>query len=139
MRNGFVVFDVDRAGIFADVTTSLAGAGINIDTILGSSLKGFGFIYIESDDDNKALKALSDTSLQALDASLPLLIMKDEAGALGKIAQKFHDEEIVVDAIRFLKRNKDSGFALVSIKVERSPVVDNIIGDFLVERQIDLR
>ena len=136
MRNGFA-FDVDR-GIFADVTTSLAGAGINIDTILGSSLKGFGFIYIESDDDNKALKALSDT-LQALDASLPLLIMKDEAGALGKIAQKFHDEEIVVDAIRFLKRNKDSGFALVSIKVDRSPVVDNIIGDFLVERQIDLR
>ena len=139
MRKGFVVFDVDRAGIFADVTTCLEGANINITTILGASLKGFGFIYIESSDDDKSLKALSSTNLQALSAELPLLIMKDEAGALGKIARKFHDENIVVESIRFLKRNHESGYALVSINVEMNDVVKSIIDEFDVEKQVELK
>ena len=134
-----MVFDIDRAGIFADVTTSLAGAGINIDTIVGSSLKGFGFIYIKSADDDNALKALSSTHLEALTADIPLLIIKDEPGALGKVAQKFHDEDIDVEAIRFLKRNSDSGYALVAMKVDMNSAVEEIIGEFLVERQVDLK
>ena len=139
MKNGFVVFDNDRSGIFADVTMSLANAGINIETINGASLNGFGFIYIQSSDNDEALKALSKTNLQALTTDIPLLMIKDEAGALGKIAQRFSDEKIDVDAIRFLKRNEQSGFALVAMKVTLNTLVESIIGEFLVENQVALR
>ena len=82
---------------------------------------------------------MSSTNLEALSTDIPLLIMRDEAGALGKVAQKFHDENIDVEAIRFLKRNSDSGYALVAMKVEMNSAVETIIGDFLVERQVDLK
>ena len=108
-----VIMARDEIGVLADITSALAQANVNLESINTQVNGEHGTIIISTDDTNRALTALADAGYSAVTDDALLIRLKDEAGALARVAQRFGEAGINIRSVHILDR-KD-GFATIAL------------------------
>ena len=108
-----VIMARDDVGVLADITSVLAQASVNLESINTQVNGEHGTIIISTDDTNRALTALAGAGYSAVTDDALLIRLKDEAGALARVAQRFGEAGINIRSVHILDR-KD-GFATIAL------------------------
>ena len=108
-----VIMARDEVGVLSDITATLAQASVNLESINTQVNGEHGTIIISTDDTDRALVALADAGYSAVTDDALLIRLKDEPGALARIAQRFSEAGINIRSVHILDR-KD-GIATVAL------------------------
>ena len=108
-----VIMARDEVGVLADITSTLAQASINLESINTQVNGEHGTIVISTDDTDRALIALADAGYSAVTDDAMLIRLKDEPGALALVAQRFSEAGINIRSVHILDR-KD-GIATIAL------------------------
>ena len=111
-----VVIADNQAGVLADIAGTLARHGINIETISAEALGQKGAITLITDDHDGALRALTDAGFKTVSDGTLVLRLRDEPGALAKLAEKFKRAGVNIQSLHFLDRR--DGYATVAISAD---------------------
>ena len=96
----------NEVGVIADISRALADATINIETISAKALGEKGVITLTTDDDDASLRVLTDAGFKAsVDDSL-MLSLRDEPGALARVAERFKEAGINIQSLHILDRRE---------------------------------
>lgn len=120
----------NRSGILAEVTNIMAENGINIENIEAETVGNSGIIIMTVDKYDLALKKLRDASFNAITEDSLLIRLKDEPGALAKIAKEFKDANINIRSFHIISRDGDNSIAAIS--TERTAKAVELVKDILV-------
>lgn len=129
MKEIVVVTD-NRAGLLADISANLAARGINIETIDAEEVHDTAVIQLTVDRYDDALQSLRDAGFHAITEDALLVRLKDEPGALARIAQRFKEAKIDLRSVRFIRR--EQGFAFVALATDRSDEAKALIREYVV-------
>ncbi len=108
-----VIMARDEVGVLADITNVLARANVNLESINTQVNGEQGTIIISTDDTDRALVALADAGYSAVTDDSMLIRLKDEPGALARVAQRFSEAGINIRSVHILDR-KD-GVATIAL------------------------
>ena len=101
-----VIMANNEVGVIADISRALADATINIETISAKALGEKGVITLTTDDDDASLRVLTDAGFKAsVDDSL-MLSLRDEPGALARVAERFKEAGINIQSLHILDRRE---------------------------------
>ncbi|MYC29079.1 MAG: ACT domain-containing protein [Chloroflexi bacterium] len=123
-----VIMARDEVGVLSDITGVLARANINLQSINTQVNGEQGTIIISTDDTDRALLALAEAGYSAVTDDALIVRLKDEPGALARIAQRFSEASINIRSIHILDR-KD-GFATIALSTsqEDRPRAEALVG-----------
>ena len=121
-----------HARTVADLAQALADRGINIEDI---DVQDAGpdqteVVNLTVDRYDEALLALRDAGFRAVSEDALVIRLRDEPGALAKVAVRFKDAGIAIRSMHILGRAGSS--ALVSIVSERPADAKQLVRDLLV-------
>ena len=119
-----------HTALTANITEALAARGINIETLDALEVGDFDVVTLTVDRYDDALQALRDASIDAITEDAVLIRIKDEPGALAKVAKRFKDADILLRSIRILHRQQ--GWALVTISMDRTKEAMALVKDLMV-------
>jgi hypothetical protein len=128
------IVSANRIGLIADVTEALAQSAINLESIVAQEVGGNAVIVLNVDQYDRALLALRELQgIQIVTEDAILVKLKNQPGALAKIARRFTDAGISVRSVRFIDRDDD--FALVAISTDRTEAALALVADvtFFIE------
>ena len=111
-----VVIANNEAGVIADIAGALAERDINIETISAEALGEKGAITLTADDHDGALRALTDAGFKTVSDESLVLRLRDEPGALARLAEKFKQAGVNIRSLHFLDRR--NGYATVAISAD---------------------
>jgi hypothetical protein len=116
----------------ADLAQALAGRGINIEDIdVQEAGPGqTGVVNLTVDRYDEALQALRDAGFRAVSEDALVIRLRDEPGALAKVAVRFKEAGIGIRSMHILGRAGSS--ALVSIVSERPEEAKPLVRELLV-------
>lgn len=129
MKQITIVAD-DRPGIIAEIAYVLANKGVNIESLDGEALEGHGIVVFTVDKYDEALRALRDAGMKAITEDAILVRMKDEAGALARIALRFQEANVNLRSVRIVRR--EGGSVLVAISTRDLEKAKALVQDVLV-------
>lgn len=78
----------NKAGVLAEVTRVISNAGVNIIAISAHAMGDKAKFMIVTNDNQKALKALKDNKLSALESDAISVSLSNKIGAAKEIADK---------------------------------------------------
>lgn len=128
-QNRIIVIVPDEPGSLAKVTEALGNARVNIEAIDVHNAQEFGLISLNTDDDDAALHALLDADLRAVTSDAVIFHLKDEPGALARVAQRFGENRVNVRTIHIVHRF--AGHAIVAVTTD-----DDDLARSLLDRDI---
>jgi hypothetical protein len=126
-----VVVTQNRAGLLADISEALAERGINIETIDADELQDTAIIQLTVDRYDEALQSLRNAGFHAVTEDALLVRLKDEPGALAKIAHRFKEANIDLRSVRFIRRQR--GYAFVALATDRTEEARALVKEHLVD------
>ena len=122
-----VIMARDEVGVLADVTATLARANINLESINTQVNGDQGTIIISTDDTDRALLALADAGYSAVTDDALLLRLKDEPGALARIAQRFSEAGINIRSVHILDRKDGMATIALSTSPEERERAESLV------------
>ncbi len=122
-----IIMARDEVGVLADVTATLARANINLESINTQVNGDQGTIIISTDDTDRALVALADAGYSAVTDDALLLRLKDEPGALARIAQRFSDAGINIRSVHILDRKDGMATIALSTSPEERKQAESLV------------
>ena len=120
----------DRPGIIAEIARVLADKSVNIESLDGEALEGHGIVVFTVDKYDEALRALRDAGMKAITEDAILVRMKDEAGALARVALRFQEANVNLRSVRIVRR--EGGSVLVAISTRDLEKAKALVQDVLV-------
>jgi hypothetical protein len=126
-----VIVAQNRAGLIADITESLAARGINIETISAEEIHDMAVIDLTVNRYDEALQILRDSGFDAVTEDAIVIRLRDEPGALAKVARKFKDANIDIRSLRIIRRQK--GSALVALATTKSTEARELVKDYVAK------
>jgi hypothetical protein len=102
-----IVMAKNEIGVIADISRVLADNGINIETISTETLDDKGTITLTADDYDGALRALTDAGFKTVTDDSLLVSLKDEPGALAKVAEKLKQGGVNIQSLHIVERRGD--------------------------------
>ena len=112
-----IVVSVDvEIGVVADITQTLADAGVNIETISVDGLGDRGVIILTTDSYDVAMDALRQAKFELVTHDAMVLRLEDKPGALGKVAAKLRDAQVSIQSLHVLK--SDGDYVRVAVTVD---------------------
>ncbi|WP_339138689.1 MAG: hypothetical protein WGN25_10165 [Candidatus Electrothrix sp. GW3-4] len=130
MKQISVVVEEQPRFPLADITELMAANDINIDTIESETVGNASVIVMTVNKYDLALRALRDASFNAITEDCLLIKLKDEPGALAKIARKFKEADLHIRSFHIISRNNDTSIAAIS--TERTEQAMKLVEDILV-------
>ncbi len=124
-----VIMVRDEVGVLSDITRVLAEANINLETINTQVNGEQGNVIISTDDTDRALHVLTDAGYTAVTDDALLIRLKDETGALARVAQRFSEAGINIQSLHILDRM--DGFATIALSTAPA---DRAKAEALVDR-----
>jgi hypothetical protein len=122
------IVSANRIGLIADLTEALAQAEINVESIDAEQVGDNAVIVLNVDQYARALLSLREIQgIQIVTEDAILVKLKNQPGALAKIARRFTDAGINVRSVRFIERDDD--FALVAISTDRTEAALALVAD----------
>ena len=122
----------NRDGLTADIAAVLGDNNINIQSLDSEELEGTGVVTLTVDHYNRALHALRDSGWHAVTEDAFVIRVKDEPGALARVAKRFKDADIQVRSMRIIQHEGPWGMVAVSaepIEAARDLVKDNLLSE----------
>ena len=104
----------NRVGLTADIAAVLGDNNINIESLDAEEVEGMGVVTLTVDHYNRALHALRDSGWHAVTEDAFVMRVKDEPGALARVAKRFKDAGIHVRSIRIIQHEGQWGMVAVS-------------------------
>ena len=104
----------NRVGLTADIAAVLGYNNINIESLDAEEVEGMGVVTLTVDHYNRALHALRDSGWHAVTEDAFVMRVKDEPGALARVAKRFKDAGIHVRSIRIIQHEGQWGMVAVS-------------------------
>jgi hypothetical protein len=130
MKQITIITPPDRPGTLADIAERLAARGVNIVQIDVTDDHAHGVVFLEAEPYDEALRALSDAGYHAISEEVLAIRIKDEPGALAKVAARFREPQINIRAMRIVRR--DSGWATVILSTSNNDRARELLADCLV-------
>jgi len=130
MKQITIVTPADRPGIVADIAERMAARGVNILQMTVSDDHAHGIVYLEAKPYDEALRALADSGYDAISEELIGVRIKDEPGALAKVAARFRAPQINIHSMRIMRR--DGGWAIVILSTNNNPEARTLLADCLI-------
>ena len=104
----------NNGGLTADIAAVLGDNNINIESLDAEEVEGMGVVTLTVDHYNRALHALRDSGWHAVTEDAFVMRVKDEPGALARVAKRFKDAGIHVRSIRIIQHEGQWGMVAVS-------------------------
>lgn len=121
-----------RDGLMADISEALGRADISIEGLEAFSAKDWDVIKIVVSDYNRALVVLRDAGFDAITEDAAVIHLKDQPGALARVARRLQQAGIRLRSVRILHRQ--AGDAMVALSMDRPEEGLKLIEDLLVSR-----
>ncbi len=102
-----IVMAKNEVGVIADISRVLADNNINIETISTESLDDKGSISLTTNDYDGALRALTDAGFKTVTDDSLLVSLRDEPGALAKVAEKLKQGGVNIQSLQIVDRRGD--------------------------------
>jgi len=119
-----------RDGVTAEIAALLGENDINIESLDAEEANGTDVVTLSVDHYNRALQVLRDGGWNAVSEDAMLVRVRDEPGALARVAKRFLDAGVTVHSIRIVQHVGDWGVIAVSadpIEDARALVKDNLL------------
>ena len=129
MKQIIIVTD-NRPGVVAEISKVLGERGINIETLAAETMEETGVVILTVDRYDEALTALRDASFDAVTEDAIVVRIKDEPGALARLAQRFKEADINLRSVRIIRRM--GGWGLVAISTDRTAEAMDLVKDMRI-------
>lgn len=129
MKQIKIITAADRPGTVADVTERLAEQGVNILAMEVTDDHAHGVILLEAEPYDEALRALASAGYDAVSEEVVVIRIKDEPGALARVAGRFREPLINISAMRIVRR--DGGWATVILSTGDNDAARELLKDCL--------
>ena len=123
-----IIMANNEVGVIADISRVLADNGANIETISAEALGEKGVITLTADDYDGALRALTDAGFKTVTDDALILRLRDEPGALAKVAERFKNAEVNIQSLHIIDRR--DGYTTVALSTD-----DRAEAETLVDRE----
>jgi hypothetical protein len=130
MKQITIITPPDHPGTVADIAERLGTRNINILEMDVTDDHAHGVILLQAEPYNEALRVLADGGYHAVSEEVLVIRIKDEPGALGKVAARFREPQININAMRIVRR--DGGWASVILTTNDNPRARTLLADCLV-------
>ena len=111
-----VIMARNEVGVIADITMALADVGINIESLDTERAGEQGIVTLTTDDTDRALHALNDAGFKAATDDSLIFRLRDEPGALARVAERFKAAGVNIQSLHILARR--SGYATVALTTD---------------------
>ncbi len=101
----------NEVGVIAKITEVLANEGINLESIDTEGRGDSGLVIITTEECDRALHALMNAGFRAVTDDALIIKLRDEPGALAKVAARFRDAAVNIQSLHLL--NRYGGYATV--------------------------
>ncbi len=121
-----------RDGVTVEIAALLGENDINIESLDAEVANGTDVVTLSVDHYNRALQVLRDAGWNAVSEDAMLVRVRDEPGALARVAKRFLDAGVSVHSIRIVQRSGEWGVIAVSadpIEKARELVTDNLLAE----------
>ena len=123
--NRIIVMAKNEVGVIADISRALADEGINIDSISAEGLDEKGVITLVADNDDKALRVLTHAGFKTVSDESLVLRLKDEPGALAKVAERFKNAGVNIQSLHIVDRR--NGHAIVALSADDRAKAETLV------------
>ena len=111
-----IVSTKNEVGVIAGITAALADRGINLRSLDTEGVGDHGMVIITTDDDDRALLALSSAGYRAVADDALIVRLVDEPGALAQLSAQFRDAGVNIQSMHIL--NRHAGYANVALTAD---------------------
>ena len=125
--NRIIIMANNEVGVIADISRVMADKDINIETMTAQGPGENGVVTLTTDDNDAALRALTDAGFKVVTDDALILQLPDEPGALAKVAQRFKDTGVNIQSLHILARHH--GYTTVALSAD-----DRTRAETLVDR-----
>ena len=129
MREIIVILD-NRPGALAEMAELLGKEGINIVDLDAEASVERGATSLTVDRYEEALATLRRAGFRAVSAEALVVRVRDEPGALAKLAKRLGDSNINMRSLRLLRRGEDH--SLVAIVCDDQDKARKLLADVIV-------
>ncbi len=119
----------DRVGLLADVSETVAKAGVNIESIHAESSGQQAIIRLLVNAPEKAKKALNKAGFNVLDSSIITIRLPDRPGELARISRLLADAKINIRNIYLV--SKSGGEAIDALQTDDNKKAKKILREYL--------
>ena len=123
-----IVMAKNEVGVLADITSTMAEADVNILTVNTESTGDTGIVILTTEDNDRALDALTTAGFKAIIDDALVIRLRDEPGALAKVAERFKDSGVNIQSLHILDRH--AGYTTVALSAD-----DRAKAETLVEKE----
>ena len=120
----------NRDGLTADIAAMLGDNDINIESLDAEEIEGTGVVTLTVDHYNRALQALRDSGWHAITEDAFVMRVRDEPGALARVAKRFKDAGIHVRSIRIIQH--EGPWSMVAVSAEPIEAARILVRDKLL-------
>ena len=122
-----IIMAENKVGVIADIGKALAENKINIEALDAESTGDDGIVILMTDDPDGALQALTYAGFRAVSDEALILKLKDEPGALAKIAEKFKQSNLNIRSFHILGHK--AGYSMVALTTDDRAKAQALIDD----------
>jgi len=87
----------NRVGLLSEITTAIAGAKVNINSMCASEKEDTAYFMLTTDSNTKTKKALAGLGVEITEEDVVAVEMPNRAGELQKVAKKIADAGININ------------------------------------------
>ena len=120
----------DYTGLLADVSDILARENINIQSIDAENIETTALIRIVSEDAEQAYHLLVDAGFHVVSRAGLLVKLKDEAGALARVARLLAEHQIDIRGINMVEQH--DGMRIVALSCSDAEKAKELLGDSVI-------
>ena len=111
-----VVMANNQVGVIADITTLLADAGINLESINTEVNNEQGTVILTTDNSDHTLYVLNQAGYKAVGDEVLVIQLRDEPGALARVAESLKQAEVNIRSMHIL--NRQGGYAMIALTTD---------------------
>jgi hypothetical protein len=130
MKQITIIVPPDRPGTLADLAERLAARGVNITGLDATDDHAHGVIFLEAEPYDEALRTLADAGYHAVSEEVMVIRLRDEPGALARVAARLREPAINIQAMRILRR--DGGWVSVVLTTNDNLRARPLLADCIV-------
>ena len=97
----------NEVGVLANITEVLAKEDINLASINTEGRGDSGLVILTTEECDRALHALTNAGYRAVTDDALIIKLRDEPGALAKVAARFRDAAVNIQSLHLLNRHGD--------------------------------
>ena len=121
-----VILANNQVGVIADITKILADAGINLESINTEATEEQGALILTTDNTDHALYVLNQAGYKAVGDEVLVIRLRDEPGALAKVAESLKQASVNIQSMHILNRN--AGHAMIALTTNDRARAEAAIG-----------